>query len=116
MAIRMARLLGGIVLVSALFHLPAPSAVATPLPRNPNLRTYRFTARITDNGGVTPFTVGKVITGTFTYDLKGKIFSNGVDYGSYASIRNSAAIVDLATSCAQASTTLSQLLKIPGSS
>ena len=44
----------------------------TPLPaQEPNVRTYRFKARVTDNDGVAPFKVGELITGTFTYDLKG---------------------------------------------
>src|SRR5262245_40325072 len=34
--------------------------------------TYRFTARIRDNGGITPFKVGEVIRGTFTYDPWGR--------------------------------------------
>lgn len=38
---------------------------------NPNLRKYTFAACITDNGGVTPFKVGGVIYGTFTYDTMG---------------------------------------------
>ena len=51
-----------------------PSIRAVPLRERPskNLRTYRFKARIKANNGVTPFKVGKVITGTFTYDVAGK--------------------------------------------
>jgi hypothetical protein len=36
------------------------------------LRTYRFSAKITENGGVTPFEVDKEIRGRFTYDLEDK--------------------------------------------
>jgi hypothetical protein len=36
------------------------------------LRTYRFTATIKGNSGVTPFKVGSKITGKFTYDLAAK--------------------------------------------
>jgi hypothetical protein len=36
------------------------------------VRTYRFTARIKANAGVSPFKVGNVIIGRFTYDLKGQ--------------------------------------------
>jgi hypothetical protein len=38
----------------------------------PNTRTYCFTARIKDNGGVLPFRAGDTITGTFTYDMDAK--------------------------------------------
>src|SRR5690349_14255781 len=35
-------------------------------------RTYRFTARIKSNGGVTPFKAGEALIGVFTYDLRGR--------------------------------------------
>ena len=37
-----------------------------------NLRTYRFTARVTKNGGVTPVEVGAVVKGTITYVSRGE--------------------------------------------
>jgi len=66
----MMRLLLSATLILAFCHvLPVflASAHAT-LPTR--TRTYRFTARITDNAGVTPFKVGDLITGAFTYDLE----------------------------------------------
>ncbi len=47
-------------------------AVAAPAPARRDVRTYRFTARVSDNGGVTPFKAGSLITGTFSYDLKAR--------------------------------------------
>jgi hypothetical protein len=59
-------------LVAAVLSVPA-SARTEQKPveaRKPSLlRTYRFTAKITHNGGVTPFKVGTMVTGEFTYDL-----------------------------------------------
>jgi hypothetical protein len=90
MVIRMAKPLGGIVLVAALFHLLATRGAPAPAPFHTNLRTYRFTARIKENAGVTPLAVGKVITGTLTYDLKGKKTRQVGDHGAYfQSARNS---------------------------
>jgi hypothetical protein len=55
-----------------------------------DLPTYRFTARITDNAGVTPFGVGQVIQGTFTYDLEGRDRLTRLRWcGHYDSRRNS---------------------------
>jgi hypothetical protein len=51
--------------------------------------TYRFTARITDNGGVLPFRVGDTIKGTFTYDLDGRNQRpDARDWGDYKSPQN----------------------------
>jgi hypothetical protein len=36
------------------------------------MRTYRFTARIKNNAGITPLKVGALIKGKFTYDLDGE--------------------------------------------
>jgi hypothetical protein len=50
---------------------------------------YSFTARITNDGGVTPFRVGATITGTFTYDLKGVDNLTDLDWcGHFVSPRN----------------------------
>jgi hypothetical protein len=48
-------------------------------------RTYHFTARISSNEGVTPFKVGALISGSFTYDLRG----TNIHHGFYLSRRNS---------------------------
>jgi len=64
MVIRRAKVLSGVVLLLAAWGAPGPA------PRQTNLLTYRVTARITGNAGVTPLAVDKVITSTFTYDLK----------------------------------------------
>src|SRR6266542_4051575 len=50
----------------------APVPATRPVVVRDSTRTYRFTARIEANGGIAPFKVGDTITGTFTYDLKGK--------------------------------------------
>ena len=50
---------------------PEASNQDEPIILSEGTRTYRFAAKITDNGGITPFVVGKEITGHFTYDLKG---------------------------------------------
>ena len=106
MVIRVACILGLIVLASALFHLhddlaATAWAVRTPLPID-TPRMYRFAARINDNGGVSPFKVGELITGTFTYDLRGKnkVAAN-LPHGSFESKRNSLAfqLGDLRFSC-----------------
>jgi hypothetical protein len=46
------------------------NAVATPAPDT--TRTYRFAARVQDNGGVTPFRLGSTVRGQFTYDMSAK--------------------------------------------
>jgi hypothetical protein len=52
-------------------------------------RTYRFTARVQKNGGVTPFQVGSIITGSFTYDMQAlNLVKDGLPYGQYRSPRN----------------------------
>jgi hypothetical protein len=68
--------------------LPVDSGAA-PAPAHRDVRTYRFTARVTDNGGVTPFKLGSLITGTFGYDLKGKHKRpDAPRYGVYMSAKN----------------------------
>jgi hypothetical protein len=68
--------------------LPVDSGAA-PAPAPRSVRTYRFTARVTDNGGVTPFKVGSVITGTFSYDLKARNTRPAeARSGAYTSARN----------------------------
>src|SRR4051812_43711758 len=66
-------------IVLAASGVVGPIGERTPLVAAPSkpaadrdLRTYRFTARVTDNGGVTPFKAGAVVKGTVTYDLRGK--------------------------------------------
>jgi hypothetical protein len=55
-----------------------------------DLRTYRFTARVTGNGGVTPFQVGAVVKGAVTYDLRGTDrLPAHKESGRYESERNS---------------------------
>jgi hypothetical protein len=59
------------------WHTAAALAVEPVVARKPSrLVTYRFTARITDNAGVTPFKVGTKITGEFRYDLTAKNTKN----------------------------------------
>lgn len=51
--------------------------------------TYRFTARIKTNDGVTPFKAGDTIQGTFTYDLDSKDkYPDKPQHGFYKSPRN----------------------------
>jgi hypothetical protein len=71
--------------------LIAPDARTAPIPPpGRGVHTYRFTARIRDNGGLSPFKVGGVITGTFTYDLQAKTTrSPNPFHGHYQSARNS---------------------------
>jgi hypothetical protein len=82
-------ILGFLLLFSAILLLGVPAGDASaPLPVH--TRTYRFTARITDNAGITPFKVGQVITGSFTYDLKGTNIQPGIPaHAFYSSARNS---------------------------
>jgi hypothetical protein len=97
MFLRMGRLLGSLILMSALFQLivvVAANTWAAPAPSlffNPgHTRPYRFTARIKSNGGITPLKVGSLVTGRFTYDLEGKaVRTDGRSWGHYDSARNS---------------------------
>jgi hypothetical protein len=67
-----------VALLGPAFAAPAPF----PRPDNLYTRTYRFKARITDNGGITPFKRGRHITGAFTYDLKSKaVRTDSQSYG-----------------------------------
>src|SRR5262249_10457096 len=51
--------------------------------------TYKFRARVTDNGGVTPFKIGTLLRGGFTYDPRGKGQRPGApQYGRYFSSQN----------------------------
>jgi hypothetical protein len=77
-----------LAVVAAAISLAAPAPF--PRPAHPHTRTYRFTARIKNNEGITPFKRGQLITGSFTYDLKSKaVRTNGRTYGHYESARNS---------------------------
>jgi hypothetical protein len=70
--------------------LSAVARAPAPVYRENHTRTFRFKARITKNGGVAPFKVGEVITGTFAYDLKGEnIRPDMTRFGRYRSKRNS---------------------------
>lgn len=75
-----------------LLLIAATDTCTAPVPpaRQPDhVRTYRFSAKVRDNGGVTPFKVGALITGTFTYDLKAKaVRTDGSSYGHYQSPLN----------------------------
>jgi hypothetical protein len=77
---------------SLLSVLAAPrDAFPVPLNQSPpcDARTYSFTARITDNGGVTSLKVGETIRGTLAYDLKGKDRHPDIDWcGHFESPRN----------------------------
>jgi hypothetical protein len=84
------RLLSCIVLSDVLMHLLSLDAAKARAPLPPRTHTYRFTARITDNAGITPFKVGELITGTFSYDPRGKnLRPDVVGLGRYQSTRNS---------------------------
>jgi hypothetical protein len=67
-----------LAVILSLMATNAASAAEKPVrARKPaRLVTYRFTARITDNAGVTPFKFGSKITGEFTYDLTAKNTKN----------------------------------------
>jgi hypothetical protein len=95
MSIRKIRLLGLVIMV-AMFTLIVDGEVNSwarapaPLVRDHHTRTYRFTARIKSNAGVTPFKVADLIKGTFTYDLRAKNkLPADAPYGSYSSKQNS---------------------------
>jgi hypothetical protein len=66
------------------------NTAAVPLPTDlRDVCAYRFTARIKDNGGITPFKVGDVISGTFTYDLRGKDrHAEAAEFGAFESSAN----------------------------
>jgi len=93
---RKLRPLGALLLVPAVSLLvgdfaEAPSAARAPVPppRARPVRSYRFKARVEKNGGVTPFKVGAVITGTFAYDPKVKKPTRGdASYAHYDSKLN----------------------------
>lgn len=51
-------------------------------------RTYRFKARIKDNGGVTPFKVKDTISGKLTYDIRSEVIQKRDEWGHYKSKRN----------------------------
>jgi hypothetical protein len=83
------------LIIGALAFSPASDRsllVAAPLrppADDPNLRTFRFSARVAKNGGVTPFEVGTVVKGTITYDLRGKDrLTENFECGKYDSERN----------------------------
>ena len=84
----------GVLVFNLLAFLPANSLVARSAapfrgPALDHVRTYRFTARIAANAGVTPFKVSSVITGRFTYDLKGKNkHADNLSHAAFESARN----------------------------
>ena len=84
---RLTILLGALLVVSSVNAAAGdkrPVVAHKPL----RLRTYRFTAKIYYNGGVTPFKVGTKLTGQFTYDLSANDESNLKWQGLYRSPRN----------------------------
>jgi hypothetical protein len=86
MFIRVGRLLGFALLAAVITSVAASARVPLPV----HTRTYRFTARIEDNAGVSPFKVGERFKGTFTYDLKSRNTVPGkAEHGNYESRRNS---------------------------
>ena len=67
-------------------------AVAAPWGPPGDVRTYEFTARVTANGGVTPFKVGATVRGTATYDRRAvDLQPDQQECGRYASPRNALA-------------------------
>lgn len=61
-------------------------------PSSPDLAetvSYCFTARIKSNGGVTPFKVGEVLMGKFTYDVNSRAVRSNQSYAHMESTRNS---------------------------
>jgi hypothetical protein len=79
-------------LSTVLFHLLVGLAASARAPLPVRTRTYQFTARITDNEGVTAFKVGELIKGTFTYEVGGGNLRPDVEgFGRYQSKRNSLA-------------------------
>lgn len=76
------------LILSGMWSPPRSEASAALAPAPDNTRTYQFAARVTDNGGVTPFKVGDLITGTFTYDLDAKDVKPSPTSGLYKSARN----------------------------
>lgn len=79
------------LVIAAFLALPSVASGKKPVvAKKPStLRTYRFTAKITDNGGITPFKVGGKITGEFTYDLFAKnVRPRLLEYPRYESKKN----------------------------
>jgi hypothetical protein len=92
MFIRRTRLLGltAILSLGAIIGVDTWARAPAPVYRERSTRTYRFTARIKSNDGVTPFKVADLIKGTFTYDLRGKNMRPDIaSLGRYRSKRNS---------------------------
>ena len=85
---RISALLAGLLVLTTVHT--AWGADGPVVARKPSrLRTYRFAAKITKNGGVTPFKVGTMITGEFTYDLAAKdIRQDNSEYGWYKSSKS----------------------------
>ena len=92
------RLIGSRALGLLVFHLLTFQPANTPVARSAapfrgpaldHVRRYQFTARIKANAGVSPFKVGSVITGRFTYDLKGKNkHADNLSHAAFESARN----------------------------
>jgi hypothetical protein len=74
-------------MLSALLFLSAgTSSSRAPVPVE--VRTYQFRSKIKANGGVTPFEVGKTISGTFTYDVRSQAIRKGKQWAHLGSKRN----------------------------
>jgi hypothetical protein len=82
-------LLGVVVLILVFLHSMGPQLGNARVPLRARPRTYRFTARITDNARITPFKVGGRVSGSFTYDLRGVNIQPGIPgHASYSSPNN----------------------------
>src|SRR6516225_8269698 len=90
MVIRIGNLLGWVTLSAGLLCLFSGSAGdGQAAPAIVQTHTYRFTACIKVNAGITPLKVGETIKGTFTYDLHGENLRPDVrGLGRYRSKRN----------------------------
>ena len=54
------------------------------------IRAYRFKAKVDSNGGITPISVGHMVTGEFTYDLDGRDrIPDNKECGHFLSAKNS---------------------------
>ena len=64
--------LSAVVLLIWVCSVTSVRGVPAPARPTEHVRTYRFKARITKNGGVVPFAVDSILIREFTYDLKGR--------------------------------------------
>lgn len=85
------RLIGFTLLLTCSTLTLLPQVQPAPVPRRADLSThaYLFTARVTDDGGVTPFKVGSVITGKLSWDSKAKPLSQRANQAVWKSRLNS---------------------------